>query len=256
MDHRTSGSMEHCALVSAREVTVAYSQNDVASMAFSGTHLFEGQIPQKDLRALASLYPEAIQIVTLKSAGIRSVAELRGRRVDIGPEGSGSRISAIAVLDAAEIGLSGLAEVQGTESRQAARDLVSGDVDAIFLTNTFPTQVVSELAADNDIAVVPIESSLLGTMQQTLPHFLALTIPARAYRGIDAPVETIGVTAMLIGHAETPDETVQTVLTDLYGSLETIARDSPQGYLISKKTAKAGISIPMHPAADAFFAQP
>ena len=95
---------------------------------------------------------------------------------------------------------------------------------------------------------------LTHAMQDQLPHFLELTIPARAYRGIDVPVKTIGVTAMLITHAETPNETVKTLLTGLYGALDTIAKDSPQGYLISTRTAKAGISIPMHPAAVAFFA--
>lgn len=238
--YSTSGSAENCALVQRREVAFAYSQNDVAHMAHSGGKLPRHQLPMRDLRALCSLYPEAVQIVTLRSAGIRSVAGLRGKRVDVGVRGSGVRVNALAVLRAAGLGLHDLAAVRGRGLPGAAEDLSAGKVDAFFLTHTFPVPLVRELAQSVELKLLPVDGDLLATLRRDRPSLLPIELPRRTYPGVTAPVPTVQVTAMLITHKDTPGGRVQLLLRQLFANVEQLSRGSAQAYFISPGTARNG----------------
>ncbi len=246
----TKGSIENCRLVDANEVTIAYAQNDIAYMAYHGTGLFKGQLPLRNLRALASLYPEAVQVVTLRKSGIVSLGDLRGKRVDVGVDGSGSRINAIEVLDAAGLNLGDLGLAQGKEPSGALDDLRAGRVDAVVLTSAFPMPVVAELAEEVAISLVPLGEDHLATLVEGSPFLISMQLPEQTYHGMDHPVATVGVTATLVTHARTKNASVQLVLEQLFANVARLSEGSPNAYLISAKRARTGLSIPLHPAAD------
>jgi TRAP transporter TAXI family solute receptor len=251
--YRTSGSAENCRLVERREVLFGYSQNDIAHMGLKGTELFEGQIPLSHLRALCSLYPEALQIVARRSSKILTVTDLRGKRVNIGPNGSGVRLNALQVLRAVEISLRDLKQVGRKEIPAALDDLRRGHIDALFLTSAYPNPALYALADKTPIDLVPLDQATVEKLIARDPFFTRLSLPAKTYPGMEQPRVTVQVTAMLVTHRDTPAARVKSLLTNLYSHVGELTRGSLQAYFISKKHALQGVSIPLHPAAKAFF---
>ena len=250
--YSSGGSIENCELVDSREVMFAYAQNDIAHMAYSGTGLFKKQLPLRHLRALCTLYPEAVQVVTLRKSGINSIADLRGKRVDVGVDGSGSRINAIEILEAAGLGLGDLGQARGSEPRAALAALGVGELDAVFLTSAFPTPVVRNLAEETEISILPLGEELMGRLVERSPFLISLQLPERTYSGMTEAVATVGVTATLLTHERTADARVEGLLEQLYSNVGLLSEGSPNAYLISLKRARTGLSIPLHPAAERF----
>ncbi|OGQ85716.1 MAG: hypothetical protein A2289_13420 [Deltaproteobacteria bacterium RIFOXYA12_FULL_58_15] len=246
----TAGSLESCRLVEDGDVLIGFAQNDVANMAYGGTGLFEGEVPMKSLRALASLYPEAIQIVVKRSSGINNIADLHGRRIDISPPGSGSRINAIEVLAAGHLTLGDFSQVQGKRISEATADLVLDKIDAVIFTSAFPTKVIHDAATSTPLRLLTLDDELVGAVRERHSFLLEMSLPKNTYPGMDNPVNTVGVTAMLVANESTPAARIETFLGHLFGNVDILSQNSSQAYLISVKTARSGISIPLHEAAE------
>lgn len=251
--YRSAGSTENCQLVGQGEVLFAYSQNDIAAQALAGHGTFAGA-PLPRLRALCSLYPEALQIVTLAASGLRELSALRGKRIDIGPRGSGSRVNALGLLAAAGLSKGDFAAVRGQQGfAKALADLEAKKVDAVFFTSVFPHSAVQQLATRVGIDLLAPPAEVVAALRAKQPYVLPLTIPERTYPGVKGPRQTVGAMAMLIARDDAPAERVKLVLETLYSNVDVLARDSVQGYFISPKTAQKGLSIPLHPAAKRYF---
>ncbi len=249
----TSGSKENCALLESGEVAFALVQNDVAHMAWKGSDLFANQYPHRGLRAVCSLYPEAVHILVLADSSIGELADLRGTRVDLGPEGSGGRLNGLSVLAAAGVALGDLAAVTAGSLEQALDRLRTGELDAVVTTRALPTPTITEFAAETSVRLLAIAPETRADLRERQPFYVDMTVPPRTYPGLTAPVTTVGVTATLATHENTSDDVVRTLLTELFANLSRVSRDSQQAYLISRGTALNGLSTPLHPAAAAFF---
>jgi TRAP transporter TAXI family solute receptor len=252
--YRSAGSRENLQLVARGEVLFAYAQNDIAAMASKGAGVFASR-PLPRLRALCSLYPEALQIVTLADRKLQGLEALRGKRIDIGPEGSGMRINALALIRAAGMNLASFAKVRGRGLPGALLDLKHGQVDAVFLTSAFPNAGVQQLAATAKVALLPIPASVRDKLQAAQSYLLPQTIPDKTYAGVRGPRETVGVTALLVARDDAPAAKVEALLTHLFANVDKLSRGSLQAYFISRATAKKGLSLPLHPAAAAFLAK-
>ena len=206
----------------------------------------------ESLRALCAVYPEAIQLVVRASSEIDSVTDLEGRRVDLGPKASGTRVNAEQVMDSAGIAPDAIAHVQGKQVGEALDDLVEGEVDAVFVTGVYPFPEIAAHAAITPMRVVSLDKALVAQLWQDAPFMIPITIPAQTYPGQRDAVATAGVTALLIAREDLPDEDVTQLLDALLGQGDTLARHSAQAYFISRATADRGISIPLHPAAKAY----
>ena len=248
----SSGSLENCRLVEQGEVLFGYSQNDIAQMGFSGTDLFDRQAPLKNLRALCSLYPEAVQIVTLRG-GPRSVAALRGKRVNIGGPGSGVRQNALQVLAEAGLQLRDLAAVHDAPLSQAMTDLRERRIDALFFTSAYPNRALYKMAEKTPIDLVPLAPGTVDKLRVRHPYLAPLELPANTYPSVKDKRLTVQVTAMLVAHRDAPADKVRTLLETLFANVPALSRGSLQAYFISKQTALSGVSIPLHPAAKRFF---
>jgi len=177
----TSGSADNCRLVDQHEVDFAFVQNDIAHMAHHGTGLFERHVPLARIRALCSLYPEAVQIVARTQSGIATLDDLRGKRINVGLEGSGMRINAIQVLKAAGIGLGELGEVRGTNRQDAMQELAQGRVDALFVTSAYPAPGLLRLATTQPIRLVPLPPEAAEELHRRYPFFVPVRIPRNTY---------------------------------------------------------------------------
>lgn len=266
-DYHSAGSVENCRLVAERRADFGFVQNDIAFMAFHGEALFEGARPLQELRAVCSLYPEALHLVVRKGSGVAAVPDLAGRRVAIGPAGSGTRVNSLAVLAAYGLAAGDLAARRELDTEEALEGLRGGELDAVFLTTAYPAQPIEQLAGTLDLALVPIEGEAAERLVVEHPFFSRVTIPRSTYSEQEEDVRTLGVTALVVTHRETPDEQVQGFLALLFEShrvleeerdrspvrpLRAPERPAPGSRVagfVSRRTATLGLSIPVHPAA-------
>jgi TRAP transporter TAXI family solute receptor len=222
-------------------------QNDVAQDAHLGRGRFTGA-PQQDLRAVASLFPEAVHLVANADGGIASVADLRRKRVNLGAEGSGTRSNALEVLASHGVGTEALASAAALDAADALAALAAGRIDATFVTVHAPARELQRAFALRRLALVPIGPAPALLASGLVP----LTLPPRTYSRQDGPVPTVASTALLVTRADVPDAQVDAMLALLFER-----REGEPTAAVSRTglaTARTGVAIPWHPRAEAFLA--
>jgi TRAP transporter TAXI family solute receptor len=252
----TEGSIENALLLGRGQANYGVLQSDVAWLAASGAGPFAADGPLARIAALGSLYPEPVHIVVSASSPIRSVEDLRGKRVDIGTPQSGSRLNAVSVLQAHSIALKDLAEAHGEGTRAAIAQLRAGRLDAFFTTVGAPARALQRLAAEHPIRLLPVSTAAADRVVSEQPGVVRLTLPANTYPGQDQPVATVAPTALLAATVDTPDDEVKALLELAFESTDYMAFGSAQGVKIAKGTGLRGVAIPLHPAAAAYFGAP
>ncbi|KAF2958395.1 C4-dicarboxylate ABC transporter substrate-binding protein [Thermotoga sp. Ku-13t] len=250
MVQSTGASVANINLLKNKEVDVIFVQNDVAYYAYNGVELFKEPFPQ--LRGLATLYPETVQIVALADRGINSVYDLKGKRVAVGAAGSGTEVNARQILAAAGITYKDIT-VQYLSFAEAANNLKDGNIDAAFVTAGHPTAAIVDLAAVRKIVLVPIAEEIIKALQKDYPFYVKIVVPAGTYKGVDTDVVTVAVKAMLAVREEMPEDLAYQLLKTMYANQKRLIEAHAKGELIIPETGKEGMSIPLHPGAEKFF---
>jgi TRAP transporter TAXI family solute receptor len=200
------------------------------------------------LRAVASLFPEAVQLVVRKEGSIRSVADLAGKRVDIGLDHSGSRANALAVLAAEGVAVEALASVTGSRLPDAVALLAAGKIDAIFVTMHAPARELQVAASRTRLAWI----DLLPTDALKASGLMPLKLPARSYPGQNEPVQTLATVSLMVTRADVPVPQVEAMLTLLFDGRNGSRTETAAVSRIDRQTAREGVPIPWFPAADAW----
>lgn len=250
----TEGSIENALLLGRGQADYAVLQSDVAWLAASGAGPFAVDGPLKRIAALGSLYPEPVHIVVSASSGIRSVEDLRGKRVDLGTPQSGTRINALSVLQASGVAPKEFSEARGDGPQVAARQLRAGRIDAFFTTVGAPARALQRLAAEHPIRLLPLSSGAATRVVSEQPGLVRLTLPANTYPGQTQAVATVAATALLAASIDTPNDEVKALLALAFESTDYLAFGSAQGVKISKASGRRGVAIPLHPGAVEYFA--
>jgi TRAP transporter TAXI family solute receptor len=227
-------------------------QSDIAAAAAKGSGAFAAEGAISELRALASLFPEAVQIVTARESPIITVADLKGKRVAIGQPGSGTRPNAEAVLVASGVALADLGEAKEAGLAEGLRMLAAGEVDAVITTLAAPAYSLQRAAAEGGIRLISVGTQERAILAGAHPDLVPITLPPNTYPGQSESVETVAVAALLVGTSALPDTTVETVLGAVFGGIDFVAAGSTAGALIAKATARTGLTLPLHPAAERF----
>jgi uncharacterized protein len=272
----TQGSIENVLAVGGGQLESALAQSDVAYWAYTGssaaprgcrlastavarnggTALLKSRGAQHNLRAIAGLYPEDMHVVVRAASTIRSIADLKGKRVALGEPESGTLADARLVLDA-----SGVSECevkpQYLTLSQAAAALAAGEIDAFFEVAGAPVPAVADVAAATPIRLLPIMGEAALRLTRGYRFFSTDIIPAGTYPGIDEPVPTIAVTALWTVGAQVPDALVYAITTALWRSaaLRRLAGAHPAGHRIALSTTLTGVVIPLHPGAARYYAE-
>ena len=249
----TEGSIENALLLGRGQADYALIQSDVAWLAASGAGPFAVDGPLTRLAALGSLYPEPVHIVVPAKSAIRTVDDLRGKRVDLGTPQSGTRLNALSVLQAHRIAAKDLAEVRGDGPQAAMHALNAGRIDAFFTTVGAPSRELQRVAATFPIRLVPITGAAAARLAAEQPGLVRLTLAANTYPGQTEPVATVAPAALLVGSVDTPLDEARALLQVVYESTDYMAFGSAQGVRISKASGLRGIAIPLHPAAKDYF---
>lgn len=229
---------------------LAFVQNDIAYYAANGAEMFKDK-KVDGLKGLATLYPETIQIVTLDKTGIKDVAGLKGKRVAVGAAGSGTEANARQILEAYGITYKDI-KAQYLSFAEAANNLKDGNIDAAFVTAGHPTAAIQDIAAQHKVVLIPVSSEAADKLIKQYPFYTKVTVPANTYPNQGGDVTTVAVKAMLAVTDKMDAQMAYDITKAIYGNLERIKTAHAVGKLITKASAKDGMSIPLHPGAEKF----
>lgn len=242
----TGGSVANIRLLSDKEAQLAFVSADSAYYAYTGTEFFEGEENHEGLRAIASLYPEVIQVVTTEKAGVKSFEDLIGGQVAVGAAGSGTELSARIVLNAHDISYDDIQE-DFLSFGEVTTGLQDGHIAAGFVWAGIPTSSIVDLASLNKINILPIKASRMGSILNDFPFYDEVVIPANTYNGQTEDIETIAANALLITTSDMDEDLVYEITKYLFEKADAIAAAHVRGEDITLETALAGVAIPLHP---------
>jgi hypothetical protein len=186
----TTGSVENLQRLRDGDVQIALTLADTALDAVEGREAFDRPVA---IRALAQIYPSYIQLVTRADSSIKAVGDLAGKRVSVGSPASGTQVAAERVLDVA--GIDPQADLQRSQLgvAESAAALEDGSIDAFFWSGGVPTAAITALAARQPVALVPLGRWTRPMRSRWGGVYERASMPAGAYAGADAPVETVSI---------------------------------------------------------------
>ena len=247
----TGASVANINMLQEMSVDLAIVQNDITYYAAQGAEMFRNK-KMDNLRAIAALYPETCQIITLEKNGIDSVADFRGKRVAVGAAGSGVEANARQIMLSYGITYSDI-DVQYLSFGEAANALKDGNVDVAFVTAGYPTAAVQDIASQAKIKLLPVDEDKAHALMKDFPFYIKTTIPAGTYAGVDVDTPTVSVMSMLITTDKMSDEMGEAVAKAIFENLDRLKTAHSAAAAISKEGAMEGIPIKMNGGAEAYF---
>ncbi|BAN49605.1 TAXI family TRAP transporter solute-binding subunit [Metapseudomonas resinovorans] len=246
----TEGGLDNLRLLREGDVVIALSQSDMAHLAWHGEGPFAEAGPNPSLRALASLYPEQVHVLVRGDGPLRDIAGLRGKRVNLGPPGSASRDTVIAVLAAHGIRPEDLGDAASLDLQHALTAIRDGQLDATLQVIGSPADSIRAAAEDMQLRLLPLEESAIRTLEASRPGTFAAQVAAATYPGQTAPVPTIAVSALLLGDQQLSSGEVELLVRQLFSTeFDWLAAGSIQGEQLSRDTARRGLTVPLHEGA-------
>ncbi|PIW26282.1 MAG: immunogenic protein [Rhodospirillales bacterium CG15_BIG_FIL_POST_REV_8_21_14_020_66_15] len=250
------GSVANVHALDADQVESAFVQSDVTYWAFTGTGPFAGKKAFKKLCVLSSLYPEHVHVVAGRDRNIKSVYDLKGKRVGIGLPASGVLVGARLVL-----GAHGLAEKRDfmpeyVKSKTATELVRDGYLDAFIDVSGFPIAGVVEMADTSGMALVSVQGKERDALIAKAPFYSADVIPGNTYKGNPHPVETVSVSALWVSRANLPEGLHYGVVKGLYGNPQAphlLNNGHAKGKNLTLETHQAGVPIPYCQGAARFY---
>jgi len=248
----SEGSIANIRAVEEGRVLSGLAQEDMIAAAAEGRTPFNRRTRLQNVRTIAALYAEAVHVVVRADSGIATLADLRGKRIAIGPDTSGIAPVARALLVAAGVGTR--AKLSGEGAEAAARALEAGTLDAFVFVGGVPVPAIADLARRGAIAILPVTGDAAAALVKAMPRFAPVTIPAGTYEGVP-PVETVAVRAIWIVAAGADEETVREITAALWhpDNREVLAAGHPVLGRIALADALAGLPVPLHPGAERWY---
>jgi TRAP transporter TAXI family solute receptor len=250
----SQGSVENVEQVYKGQLESALCQADVASWAYAGTNLFEKRGAMATLRALANLYSETVHIIVRAESPIRTLKDLKGKRVALGEPESGTLVDARLVLAAV-----GFAEkdVKGNYAKLAAAQdgLIDGTLDAVFQIAGYPVSAIGELASSLPVRLLPVPAETVDRLTRQYGFFTAGTIPAGTYEGIDTATPTLAIGAEWIASSALETDFVYELVKALWNDSthRLLEIGHPIGKRILRANATEGLALPLHPGAEKYY---
>lgn len=247
----TGASVENMGLIHRGDSDLAIALADTVYQGYTGTGAFEGR-QVAGARALASIYPNAVQIVTLADSGISSLSDLRGKRVSVGAPGSGTEINANTLLETNGITYDDIT-VQRLNFNETADALRDGDIDAGFWSVGPPTSSILNLAATRDIRLIGLTDEEIANAREAEPVFARYTLRAGIYDGVEEPVPTISIPNVLVVNADLDEELAYEItkvlfeFTDELIAIHLAANDTTVEFSIESTP------VPFHPGAIRYY---
>lgn len=247
----TGASAENLRLINRGEAELAFVQNDVMDYAYNGTDMFEGEI-LSNFSAILTLYPEVVQIAATKSSGIRSIADMKGKRVSVGDAGSGTEFNAKQILEAYGLTFNDIRK-SNLSFKESSDGLQNGTLDACFVVAGVPNAALQELSLSADMTLVPIGNTQIVEIISQYKYYTEVNIPADTYKGVESDTRAIAVKATIAVNNNIPDEEVYNMIKTIFDKQSDLSLAHAKGNELNIEEAPKGISIPFHPGAVKYY---
>ena len=251
----TGGSVANNQLLGAGRVGMIFTQVDASVDAVRGAERFRGR--PVNVRALAVIYTNRMQVVTTAAAGIKSLADMKGKRVSTGAPGSATEVMAFRLIEAAGIDrdkdFRARERLSPAESTNAIKD---GKLDAYFFVSGVPTSAITDLGASPGVQLrlVDHDRFVPQIVEKYGPVYFPEVIPAGTYPGQTTDNKQMSVANIIAVLDTMPDDQATRILESMWKARDELAQvhAEARGFTLERqKTSAAG--VPWHPAAEAFW---
>jgi TRAP transporter TAXI family solute receptor len=249
----TGASVENSRLVGNGDSDMGMVMGSVGYNASQGKAPFEKKY---NIVALFQMYPAPQHLVTTAQSGIKSIADLKGKKVSIDVPGSGCSTMAKIILEEAGFKLDKdltIANLSQTESVQALKD---GVIDATFFNFAYPGSAVMDLAATRDIVLVPIEQKLADKIIKKYPYYVKIVIPGKTYSKVDHDVLCLGDSNVMIANRKMKDDVAYKIVKAIYSNVKegqyALINVHPVAAQLTPQNA-VNSPLPLHPGAAKYF---
>jgi len=247
----TGGSVFNINAIMSGDLEFGVAQSDRQYQAVQGIADWKDKGPQKDLRAVFSIHPETVDLIAAVDANINNLADLKGKRVNIGNIGSGYRKNAIDALVANGLDFNKDFHAESLRAAEAPGLIQDGRLDAAFYTVGHPSGYYKEATSGvRKVKFVPIEN-VDGLLAKYPYYAKAVTRVTTLYPGAknDADVPTFGVKATFVTSAKVPDNVVYAIVKEVFDNFEAFKKLHPAYAGLTKQNMLEGLSAPFHPGA-------
>jgi uncharacterized protein len=250
----TGGSVFNINTIKAGELDLGVAQSDVQYNAAKGLGQFKDGGPMSDLRAVMSLHPEPFTVLTRKEANIKSFADLKGKKFNVGNPGSGTRASLEELIAAMNWKLGDFALASELKADEHGPALCDGKIDGFFYGVGHPSANIQDPTTTCGAKLVSVTGPAVDKLVKEKPYYGYATIPAGLYPNNPQETKTYGVLATLVSSSKVPADTVYTVVKAVFDNFEEFKKLHPAlAVLKPEDMAKNGLSAPLHEGAARYY---
>ena len=247
----TKASAENLNLLQAGRGEIAFTLGDALNEAWKGNEEAGFKTPLKKLRTIAAIYPNYIQIVANADSGIKTLADLKGKRVSVGAAKSGTELNARAIFKAAGLSYEDMGKVEFLPYAESVELIKNRQLDATLQSSGLGMAAIRDLAATLPITFVAIPADITAKIDNAA--YQGAVIPAGTYDGQDSDVATVAITNILVSHDGVTDEVAYQMTKLMFDNLDRLGNAHSAAKDIKLQGAAKGLPIPLHPGAERFY---
>jgi hypothetical protein len=246
----TKASVENLNLLQAGKGEIALTLGDSLGFAWAGNEEVGFKTPLKKLRGVAAVYPNYIQLVATKDSGVKTLADLKGKRISVGAPKSGTELNTRAILKAAGMSYADFGKVEYLGFAESVELMKNRQIDATLQSAGLGVASIRDLATNNDVVVVAIPAAMV---QKIGAPYVSATIPANTYRGQTEAVETAAVVNFLVTHEGVKADLIYAMTKAMYENLNQMVAAHNAAKAIKLENAVNGMPLPLHPGAERYY---
>lgn len=246
----TGGTAQNLSLLGKGETEVIFADG-LYYFAYEGKGAFAGK-PMKNLRGMVPLYAEPIHFLVAKKSGIKTIADLKGKRVSVGAVGSGTEITVRTLLETAGLNPDKDIKAENLGLSDTASAFADGNIDAALTVGAVGIAGIVEISTMGTAEFRELPASLIEDLVKALPYYLPFDIPARAYKGQDTPVKTVASWNVLVVTDKLDEQLAYEMTKALYAKKQDILNVSARMGSMSPENLKY-MQIPLHPGAMKYY---
>ena len=245
----TKASVENLTLLQQGKGEIAFTLGDSLALAWAGDEEAGFKSKLTKLRGVTAIYPNYIQVVASKESGIKTLADLKGKRLSVGAPKSGTELNARAILQGAGLSYQDLGKVEYLPFNESVELMKNRQLDATLQSAGLGVASIRDLSTSVDIVVVEIPAAVVDKVGAP---YVKVTIPANTYGGQATPVATAAVVNYLVTHSDLKDDAVYQMTKAIYESLPDLTAAHAAARDIKLENAMQGMPVPMHPGAERY----
>ncbi|WP_263768476.1 TAXI family TRAP transporter solute-binding subunit [Propionivibrio soli] len=250
----TAASVYNINTIKAGELDFGVAQSDVEFNAVKGLAQFKEGGPHTDLRAVFSVFPEALVVVARKEAGVKSFADFKGKRFNVGNPGSGTRSTVDMLMNGMGMKTSDFSLTSELKPDEHGAALCDNKIDGFAFVVASPAANIQDPTTTCGAKLVSITGPAVDKLVKEYPYFAYATIPANTYPNNPEATKTFGVVASFVTSAKVPDNVVYAMVSAVFDNFEEFKKLHPAlGNLDPKDMIKNGMTAPLHPGAVKYY---